>query len=105
MRTYNRPIQPVTIQGLELLPGDFIRLPVKRAKRGRPKISRIRARQEGQNSEKRIYNCSVCLQPGHNRRICPNQPVEHGRAQRARDRLVEGIYSLIFMDKADNNRQ
>jgi hypothetical protein len=26
----------------------------------------------------------VCLQSGHNRRVCPNQPVEHGRAQRAR---------------------
>jgi hypothetical protein len=35
----------------------------------------------------------VCRQAGHNRRICPNQPVEHGRAQRARDRLVvEGKY-------------
>jgi hypothetical protein len=98
MRTYKRPIQPVTIQDLQLLPGDFIRPPVKRVKRGRPKISRIRARQEGEG-ERRIYNCSVCLQPGHNRRICPNQPIEHGRAQRARDQLVEGEYSLILSIK------
>src|ERR1700729_4305317 len=49
------------------------------------------------NGPEHIYNCSVCLQPGHNRRICPNQPIEHGRAQRARDRLVEGEYSLIFV--------
>jgi hypothetical protein len=37
----------------------------------------------------------VCQQPGHNRRVCPNQPVNHGRAQRARDQLVEGKY-IIF---------
>jgi hypothetical protein len=41
----------------------------------------------------KVHLCSVCRQAGHNRRICPNQPVEHGRAQRARDRLVvEGKY-------------
>ena len=45
LRTYKHPIQPVTIQGLQVLPGDFIRPPVKRAKRGRPKVARIRARQ------------------------------------------------------------
>jgi hypothetical protein len=89
MRIYKRPIQPVTIQGLQVLAGDSIRPPVKRAKRGRPKVARIRA---NYGTEKRVYNCSVCLQPGHNRRICPNQPVEHGRAQRVRDQLIEGEY-------------
>jgi hypothetical protein len=39
----------------------------------------------------------VCRQSGHNRRVCPNQPIEHGRAQRAQDQLVEGKYTLIFM--------
>ena len=102
MRTYKRPIQPVTIQDLEVLAGDFIRPPIKRARRGRPKVARIRA---NYGAEKRTYNCSVCLQSGHSRRVCPNQPVEHGRAQRARDQLVQGEYSLIFMYKADNNRQ
>jgi hypothetical protein len=89
MRIYKRPIQPVTIQGLQVLAGDSIRPPVKRAKRGRPKVARIRA---NYGTEKRVYNCSVCLKPGHNRRIYPNQPVEHGRAQRVRDQLIKGTY-------------
>jgi zinc finger SWIM domain-containing protein 3 len=102
LSTYDRPIQPVTIQGLQVLATrDPIRPPFKRVKRGRPRIARIRTNQE----ETRLYICSVCRQSGHNRRVCPNQPVEHGRAQRARDRLVEGEYSLIFEYKADNNRQ
>ena len=91
LRTYKRPIHPVTIQGLQAGVGDSdIRPPVKRVKRGRPKVARIRASHN--QEDKRIYNCSVCLQSGHNRRVCPNQPVEHGRAQRARDQLVEGNY-------------
>jgi hypothetical protein len=94
LRTYKNPIQPVLIQGLQVLAGDSIRPPVKKTKRGRPKIARIRA---NYGTEKRTYNCSVCLQSGHNRRICPNQPVEHGRAQRAQDQLVvEGKYSLLL---------
>jgi hypothetical protein len=98
LRTYEAPIQPVIIQGLQVLvvpgSGDFIRPPFKKAKRGRPKIARIRA---NYGPEKRLYKCSVCLQSGHNRRVCPNQPVEHGRAQRALDRLVvEGKYSLLL---------
>jgi hypothetical protein len=99
MRIYERSIEPVMIQGLQVLSvsglrDDFIRPPIKKAKRGRPKVARIRA---NYGVKKRIYNCSVCLQSGHNRRICPNQPVEHGRAQRARDRLVvEGKYSLLL---------
>ena len=92
VRTYRCSIQPVIIQGLQS--GDSIRPPVKKAKRGRPKVARIRA---NYGTQKRTYNCSVCLQPGHNRTICPNQPVEHGRAQRARDRLVvEGKDSLFL---------
>jgi hypothetical protein len=96
LRIYKDPIRPVIIQGLRTLAvsGHFIRPPVKKAKRGRPKVARIRA---NYSAEKRTYSCSVCLQSGHNRRICPNQPVEHGRAQRARDQLVvEGKYSLLL---------
>jgi hypothetical protein len=88
-RSYKRPIQPVTIQGLRVLDGDSIHPPVKRSKRGRPKVARIRA---NYGAEKRVYNCSVCLQPGNNRSVCPNQPIEHGRPQRARDQLIEGKY-------------
>jgi hypothetical protein len=100
-RTYDYPIHPVTIQGLQVL--DSIRPPIKRPKSGRPKVSRIRATHH--QKERRQYNCSVCRQSGHNRRVCPNQPTEHGRAQKARDRLVQGKYSFIFMYKADDNRQ
>jgi hypothetical protein len=93
--TYEFPIQPVTIQGLEVLRVNNIQplsAPIRKPKRGRPKVARIRATYR---TETRVYYCSVCRQPGHNRRICPNQPAEHGRAQRARDQLVEGIYISI----------
>jgi hypothetical protein len=76
---YNYPVPPITIQGLRVLDQDnLLRPPIKKAKRGRPNIARIRTTQE----ETRVYNCSICRQPGHIRRIYPNQPVEHGRAQR-----------------------
>jgi MULE transposase domain len=90
--TYEKPIKLVTIQGLEAFrdnAGQQVLPPIKRPKRGRPKVARIRPTYQ---EEKRIYICSVCHQSGHNRRLCPNQPVEHGRAQRARDQLVEGRY-------------
>jgi hypothetical protein len=45
----------------------------------------------------------VCRQPGHNRRVCPNQPIEHGRAQRARDRLVEGKYTPYYTRNCTNH--
>ena len=97
-RTYKYPIQPVIIQGLNAIVhntyGSVLGPPIKKAKRGRPKVSRIRA---NRSSETRIYNCSVCSQPGHNRRVCPNQPTEHGRAQRARDQLVEGEYKRLLI--------
>ena len=89
LRTYSLPITPVSIQGLLILEDNNslpLLPPIKKPKRGRPKISRIRS---SYLSEKKTYLCSICRQPGHNRRICPNQPVEHGRAQRARDQLVE----------------
>ena len=90
--TYEQSIKLVTIQGLKVLrdeAGQLVLPPIKRAKRGRPKVARIRPIYQ---ENKRIYICSVCHQSGHNRRLCPNQPVEHGRAQRARDQLVEGKY-------------
>jgi hypothetical protein len=83
------------IQGLQVLARDSVCPPIKRVKCRRPKVARIRATHN--QEEKRLYNCLVCLQSGHNRRICPNQPIEHRRAQRAQDQLVEGKYSLIFV--------
>jgi hypothetical protein len=70
----------VTIQGLTVLKDEANRQvlpPIKRAKRGRPKVARIRA---NYSAEKQIYNYSLCHQSRHNRRICPNKPVEHSRA-------------------------
>ena len=89
MHIYRYAIQPVIIQGLQVLAGDSICPPVKKAKHGRPKVAHIQA---NYSTEKRIYKCSVCLQSRHNRRICPNQPVEHRQAQRAQDKLVDSIY-------------
>jgi hypothetical protein len=85
--TYHFPVPPMSLQGLQATNNPALLPPIKRAKRGRPKVARIRATYQ---ENKRIYNCSVCHQSGHNRRVCPNQPIEHGRAQRARDQLVEG---------------
>lgn len=94
-RIYKYPIPPITIQGLQVLDQDnILRPPIKKAKRGRPKIARIRTNQE----EARVYNCSICHQPGHTRRICSNQPVEHGRAQRVQDQLIEDSDSASFSD-------
>jgi hypothetical protein len=95
--TYERSIKLVTIQGLKVLRDEAdqqVLPPIKRAKRGRPKVARIRPTYQ---EDKRIYICSVCRQSGHNRRLCPNQPVEHGRAQRARDQLVNGRYYSYYI--------
>lgn len=87
-RLYKLSFPPVSIQGLQPSESEVLP-PVKHTKRGRPKVARIRANYQ---AEKRIHLCSICQQPGHNRRICPNQPVSHGRAQRVRDQLVDGMY-------------
>lgn len=87
-RLYELSFPPVSIQGLQPSESDVLP-PVKHKKRGRPKVARIRANYQ---AEKRIHLCSIWQQPEHNRRICPNQPVSHGRAQRVRDPLVEGMY-------------
>ena len=93
-RTYAVLLQPISLQGLQPLGGhDEILPPVKRIKRGRPKVTRIRVTHK---EKTRVYHCAVCQQPGHDRRLCPNQPVEHGRAQRARDQLLEGSNTTII---------
>jgi hypothetical protein len=60
LHIYKDPIRLVIIQGLQILAvsGHFIRPLVKKAKRGRPKVARIRA---NYSAEKRIYKYSVCL--------------------------------------------
>jgi hypothetical protein len=83
--TYHFPVLPISLQGLQETNNPVLLPSIKRAKRGRPKVARIRA---NYGAPKRIYYCSVCHQAGHNRRVCPDQPVEYGRAQRARDQLI-----------------
>jgi hypothetical protein len=58
---YHYPLQPSTIQALEIQSNDIVLPPIKRAKRERPKVARIRAnyREEG-GFQRRIYTCSVC---------------------------------------------
>lgn len=94
-RTYQLPVRPLTLQGLQPLEGNQLLPPIKKVKRGRPKTARIRTNYK---LDKRITHCSICHQTGHNRRVCPNQPLEHGRAQRARDQLVEDSNSASFSD-------
>jgi hypothetical protein len=84
-RIYELPLQPVTLQELQPLDNDPLLPPIKKAKRGRPKVARIRANYK---IDKHIHCCSVCSQAGHNRRVCPNQPVEYGRAQKVRDQRI-----------------
>jgi hypothetical protein len=58
--TYEQSIKVVTIQGLEVLKDEAnqqVLPPIKRAKRGRPKVARIWATYQ---ENKRIYNCLVC---------------------------------------------
>ncbi|XP_071713604.1 uncharacterized protein [Rutidosis leptorrhynchoides] len=56
--------------------------PVTRTMPGRPKRKRRRAAHEGSNSGVRIskvgasMTCSKCLEPGHNKRSCTNNPKE-----------------------------
>ncbi|KIN03296.1 hypothetical protein OIDMADRAFT_53093 [Oidiodendron maius Zn] len=76
----------MTLQGLQSLQDDQPLPPRKKVKRGRAKVARIRIKYK---LEKQIKLCSICRQDEHNRRVCPKQPVEHERAQRARDQLVE----------------
>ena len=94
-RIYQLPVRPLTLQGLQPLESNQPLPPIKKVKRGRPKVARIRTNYK---IDKRINLCSVCRQAGHNRRVCPNQPVEHGRAQRAQDQLVQDSDSASFSD-------
>jgi hypothetical protein len=55
-RTYQVPLLPVTLQGLQPLQGhDDVLPPIKRTKRGRPKVTRIRMKY---SENTRIYHCS-----------------------------------------------
>jgi hypothetical protein len=67
---------------IDSLPSDpDILPPLVVKKRGRPKEKRIR---KGALKRKQT-KCSNCLQLGHNKRRCIEQPARNGRAERARD--------------------
>jgi hypothetical protein len=44
--TYTDQVQPITLQGLRPKEGEYLLPPIMRAKRGRPKVARIRANYE-----------------------------------------------------------
>lgn len=78
-RTYEVAMPPLSIDNLPSDPKILPPLIVK--KRGRPKEKRIR---KGALKRKQT-KCGNCLQLGHNKRRCVEQPARNGRAERARD--------------------
>jgi hypothetical protein len=78
-RTYEVPIQPMSIEDL---PVSYIQPPKLVKKRGRPRTKRIRKNSWKRKSQK----CSNCFGLGYNKRRCTNQPGrKNGRGERARD--------------------
>lgn len=78
-RTYEVAMPPISIDNLPPDPNILPPLIVK--KRGRPKEKRIK---KGALKRKQT-KCSSCLQLGHNKRRCVEQPARNGRAERVRD--------------------
>ena len=70
---------PISVENflsdLDILP------PLLVKKRGRPRQKRMR---KGAWKRKQT-RCANCLQIGHNKRRCIEQPARNGRAERARD--------------------
>jgi hypothetical protein len=63
---YEQLIKLMTIQGLKIVRNETdqeVLPPIRRAKRGRPKVARI---QTTYQEDRRVYMCSVCCQSGHN---------------------------------------
>jgi hypothetical protein len=75
--TYRHTVLPVSIENLPR--DDSIKPPILRKAAGRPRTKRVR---KGQWSRKQT-RCGNCLEWGHNRRRCTNQPVSNGRRERA----------------------
>jgi hypothetical protein len=86
--TYSFPVEPVTLE--DLVPDLTILPPIKKQRAGRPKTVRIRNRY----LKKVMKKCGTCREFGHYKNRCPNQPVAHGRAQRAHDRNINDISDL-----------
>jgi hypothetical protein len=82
INTFSRPFAPVSVN--DLASHDQLQPPILKKQAGRPRTKRIR---KGTWSRKQT-RCSNCLDWGHNKRRCTNQPVSNGRRQRARDWLA-----------------
>ncbi|KAG4441093.1 hypothetical protein IFR05_003447 [Cadophora sp. M221] len=78
-KCYERPIEPVLLQGLE--PDTHIASPFKKRLAGRPVTKRLR----GKYVKRAQKKCGDCKQYGHYKNKCRNQPVEHERRQRAQE--------------------
>ena len=70
---------PISVENLLSDPDILPPLLVK--KRGRPRQKRVK---KGAWKRKQT-RCANCLQTGHNKRRCIEQPARNGRAERARD--------------------
>jgi hypothetical protein len=88
--TYRTPIAPLILE--DLVPDKSILPPIKMRSKGRPKIARIRARYQKNKIKRR---CGFCREFGHYKRSCPNQPAEHGRAQRAQERDIADFAAIL----------
>lgn len=82
-KTYSRLLLPISIENIT--PDKSIKPPIIKKQAGRPKTKRIR---KG-SWEKRQTRCGNCLNWGHNKRRCTNQPVSSGRKERAYHWLEE----------------
>lgn len=78
-RTYKVAMPPILVENFPSDPN--ILPPLLVTKRGRPRQKRIK---KGALKKKQT-RCANCLQTGHNKRRCIEQPARNGRAERARD--------------------
>lgn len=87
-KTYRHPLVPISLEALII--DTTIQPPIIKKQVGRPRTKRIR---KGSWNRKQT-RCSTCMDWGHNKKGCRNQPVSSGRRQRARDWLGEVIVEL-----------
>jgi hypothetical protein len=77
-----------------------IQPPIIKKQVGRPRTKRIR---KGSWNRKQT-RCSTCIDWGHNKKDCRNQPVSSGRRQRARDWLGEVIETESELENEEGYR-